>query len=140
MKILTSFGKAEEAHLLRARLEGSGIAAYVRDENIVTADWLYSGAVGGVKVEVQDEDFEAASDLLRNDAGEPGESPKKIRTYSSWHYVRVCGAFALCTFVFVAVRIGAIARPGAYAIPAIIGLLVGMLAAAVEVVRTRPQK
>ena len=53
-----------DAYLLRARLEGSGITAYVRDENLVTLDWLYSNAVGGVKVDVMDEDYERALEVF----------------------------------------------------------------------------
>jgi hypothetical protein len=56
-----------DAYLLRARLEGSGITAYVRDENLITLDWLYSNAVGGVKVDVMGEDYESALELLDSD-------------------------------------------------------------------------
>jgi len=67
MKTLASFNLPMDAHLLRARLEGSGITAYVRDENLITLDWLYSNAVGGVKVDVMDEDYEKALELLNSD-------------------------------------------------------------------------
>ena len=55
------------AYLLRARLEGSGITAYVRDEYLITLDWLYSNAVGAVKVDVSDEDYEKALEILRSE-------------------------------------------------------------------------
>ncbi len=64
MKTLASFNLPMDAYLLRVRLEGSGINAYVRDENLITLDWLYANAVGGVKVEVMDEDYEQALELL----------------------------------------------------------------------------
>src|ERR1035437_476634 len=67
MKTLASFNLPMDAYLLRARLEGSGITAYVRDENLITLDWLYSNAVGGVKVDVMDEDYERALELLNAD-------------------------------------------------------------------------
>jgi hypothetical protein len=140
MRTQASFGKPEEAHLLRARLEGSGIAAYVRDENIVTADWLYSRAVGGVKVDVADEDFAAASDLLKHDLGESNGSLKKIQTYSRWHYVRVFVGFALFAFVVVGARNGVIAQPGMYTTPGMFGILIGSLATVVAVVRSRAKK
>ncbi|MDB6167216.1 MAG: hypothetical protein JWM88_80 [Verrucomicrobia bacterium] len=53
-----------EAHLLRARLEGSGITSYVRDENMIAVDWFYSNAIGGVKIDVADEDYDRALELL----------------------------------------------------------------------------
>jgi Putative prokaryotic signal transducing protein len=64
MKTVASFSKPMDAHLLIARLEGAGIAAYARDENMVTLDWLASNAVGGVKVDVADEDFARALTLV----------------------------------------------------------------------------
>jgi hypothetical protein len=67
VKTLASFNLPMDAYLLRARLEGSGIASYIRDENLVTLDWLYSNAVGGVKVDVMDEDYEQALELMGSD-------------------------------------------------------------------------
>lgn len=74
MKTVASFSMAMDAYLLRSRLEGSGIAAFVRDEHMVTLDWLASNAVGGVKVDVADEDYEKAMEILDSDEAEP-ESP-----------------------------------------------------------------
>jgi hypothetical protein len=67
MKTLASFNLPMDAYLLRARLEGNGIASYIRDENLVTLDWLYANAVGGVKVDVMDEDYDQALELLEAD-------------------------------------------------------------------------
>lgn len=64
MKTVASFGKPEEAHLARSMLEGSGISAVVRDEFTVGLNWLYSSAVGGVKVDVADEDLQRAREVL----------------------------------------------------------------------------
>src|SRR5437016_5327307 len=50
--------------MLIARLQGSGIAAFARDEHMVTLDWLASNAIGGVKVDVDDEDFDRALALM----------------------------------------------------------------------------
>ncbi|MEY4489177.1 MAG: putative prokaryotic signal transducing protein [Verrucomicrobiota bacterium] len=65
MRTLAAFTNPDQAHLLRARLEGNGIAAFVRDDNIVTL--MASFAVGGVRVDVADEDFVAATALLEED-------------------------------------------------------------------------
>lgn len=78
MKTIGSFSAPIEAHMLVSRLEGNGIRAYVRDEHMVTLDWLASNAIGGVKVDVADEDFERARELIAagpTDASAPGESP-----------------------------------------------------------------
>lgn len=67
MKTVATFSQPMGAYLLRARLEGSGIASYLRDENMIAVDWLYSSALGGVKVEVADEDYERTLELLAED-------------------------------------------------------------------------
>ncbi|MGC3989622.1 MAG: DUF2007 domain-containing protein [Chthoniobacteraceae bacterium] len=69
MKTIATFSKPEEAHLLRIRLESVGIPAFVQDEAMVQLDWLYSNAIGGVRVQVADEEVEEAQQLLREDRG-----------------------------------------------------------------------
>lgn len=64
MRTLAAFGHPDQAHLLRMRLESCGIAAHVRDENMVALDWLASLAIGGVKVDVADEDYATALEIL----------------------------------------------------------------------------
>ena len=61
---------AVEAHLVRSRLESAGVQAFLTDEHIVSVQWLYSTAVGGVKVLVQDRDVEEAREIL---------SPRPVR-------------------------------------------------------------
>lgn len=60
MQTLAAFNQPMDAHLLIARLESSGIRAYLRDEHMVTLDWLAANAIGGIKVDVADEDYERA--------------------------------------------------------------------------------
>ena len=69
MITVATFTKPEEAHLLRMRLENAGIKAYIQDENLVQMDLLYSNAVGGVRVQVADEDLDAVKELLSTDKG-----------------------------------------------------------------------
>jgi hypothetical protein len=79
MKTIASFSAPIEAHMLISRLEGNGIHAYIRDEHMVTLDWLASNAIGGVKVDVADEDFERAQELIAagpTDGTPPGGAPK----------------------------------------------------------------
>ena len=56
-----------EAHIARARLEAEGITAVVADEHTVNMNWLYSDALGGVRVQVSAEDSAAARQLLVED-------------------------------------------------------------------------
>lgn len=70
MRTLATLADPDQAHLLRARLEGSGIRAFVRGDNIVSLDLLASFAAGGgVRVDVADEDYEAALALLEDGEG-----------------------------------------------------------------------
>lgn len=69
MKIIAVRLKPEDAHLVRALLEGNGIPAFLRDEFTITMDPLRALAIGGVKVEVADEDEVRARDVLAH-AGE----------------------------------------------------------------------
>ncbi len=58
-----------EAHLLRMRLGAAGIDAFLQDENMIQMDYLYSNLLGGVKVQVADEDVPAVRELLAEDHG-----------------------------------------------------------------------
>lgn len=43
-----------EANMVKSLLESAGIPAFVADEHIIGMNWLYSNALGGVKVQVPD--------------------------------------------------------------------------------------
>lgn len=65
--VVAAYSFPHEAQLARATLEGAGIAALVADDHVVRMNWLFSNAVGGVKVLVRAEDLGAAREIL----GEP---------------------------------------------------------------------
>jgi hypothetical protein len=67
VKTISTFSKPEEAHLFRTRLEAAGIPAFVQDEHLVQMDWLYSNAIGGVRVQIADNDLDAAREFLAAD-------------------------------------------------------------------------
>jgi len=64
MKLIAQLSKPEDAHLLRMRLEAGGVEAFIQDEHTVSTYWLYSNAIGGVRVEVKDEDLDKAREIL----------------------------------------------------------------------------
>jgi len=64
MVTVGAFSKPEEANLLRSRLEAAGIPAFVRDELTIQMYWLYSNALGGVRVVVPDQHAEAAREIV----------------------------------------------------------------------------
>jgi hypothetical protein len=68
MTTIGTFSKPEEAHLFRTRLEAAGIPAFVQDEHVVQLYWLYSNFIGGVRVQIDDEDLAAAREFLAADS------------------------------------------------------------------------
>lgn len=64
MKTIAAFSTPAEAHVVLTRLQSAGIRAAIRDEFTVTFDWFMSNAIGGVKIEVPEDDFEAALQIL----------------------------------------------------------------------------
>jgi hypothetical protein len=74
---IATFSKPEEAHLLRMRLEAGGVAARIQDENMVQINWLNSNAIGGVRVQVPEDDLSLALEILRDEgvAFEPETMP-----------------------------------------------------------------
>lgn len=50
MVLVATFSSVHEAHLAKANLEAAGIPAFTSDEHLVSAQPLYSNALGGVKV------------------------------------------------------------------------------------------
>lgn len=75
MITVATFSKPEEAHLLRSQLESAGIAAFVKDEITVQTYWLYSNAIGGVRVQIDEADMEAARAFFNAPQIAPGEEP-----------------------------------------------------------------
>ncbi len=55
-----------EAWLQKLLLDRAGLTSYVADENLVSMNWLYSNAVGGVKLQVAQPDVKAAAKVLRD--------------------------------------------------------------------------
>lgn len=59
-KIVEVFDYVADAQILKLKLEAEGIAVYLRDEAILANDPLISEAIGGVKLEVFEKDWERA--------------------------------------------------------------------------------
>jgi hypothetical protein len=51
---VATFMFPQEAYILKGKLESQGIQSFIEDEYIVTMMWLYSTAVGGVKLKVRE--------------------------------------------------------------------------------------
>lgn len=62
--LLRRFQYSSEAIIYQGKLESQGIEVFLRDNNIVDSNPLYSNAVGGVKMFVKTEDFDKANQIL----------------------------------------------------------------------------
>lgn len=62
--ILRRYRDMPEAFIERSVLEDAGIECVLQDDNTVRMDWLWSNAVGGIKLVVREKDAEEAEKLL----------------------------------------------------------------------------
>lgn len=56
-----------EAHVAKASLDAAGIPAFIADEHTINMDWLYSNALGGVRLKVLAQDAEKAQEIISQD-------------------------------------------------------------------------
>ncbi len=73
-----------QAEVDRQVLEQEGIRTFLADENVVGANWLWSSAVGGVKLQVAESDASRATALLeahRGQQSEPGPAAAGAVTF-----------------------------------------------------------
>lgn len=56
-----------EAQIAKSALNAAGITAYLADENTINMYWLYSDALGGVRLMVNEENASEAEEILQQD-------------------------------------------------------------------------
>ncbi len=61
---IRKFRDLTEALLAKGSLESAGIDAVLTDENVVRLDWFWSNLMGGIKLNVDSENAEAANSIL----------------------------------------------------------------------------
>ncbi|MGR0305455.1 putative signal transducing protein [Acinetobacter beijerinckii] len=65
--VVQSFSFPYEAQIAKTQLEAAGIPARIENEHTINMDWLYSNALGGVRLLVLESDLEEARTLLAQD-------------------------------------------------------------------------
>ena len=65
--LIDRFRDLTAAQLAQGALQSAGIDAVLRDENVVRLDWFYSNAVGGIRLEVDRENADAAIEILNQE-------------------------------------------------------------------------
>ena len=66
---IARFDLAGQAHIAKNELEAAGIKSVLADEQTIAMDWLLSNAIGGIKVQVLEEDAERAVTALEESLG-----------------------------------------------------------------------
>ena len=61
---LRKFRDMPEALLAKGSLDSAGIECWLADDNMVRLDWFYSNLLGGIKLQVKQEDAEVANEIL----------------------------------------------------------------------------
>jgi hypothetical protein len=62
--ILRRYRDMPAAFVEKSVLEDAGIECYLQDDNVVRMDWLWSNAMGGIKLIVREKDAEEAEKVL----------------------------------------------------------------------------
>lgn len=65
--ILATYSFPHEAELARLHLASAGIPSVLKDAETIRMDWLYSNAIGGVKLLVHRSNLEQAREVLEAD-------------------------------------------------------------------------
>ena len=90
---LRSYRDPIDAELGKARLENAGIPAVLLDQYLVSIQWLYSNAVGGVKLTVDESDLDAALQVLGEDrSADLSNIPESESPPVDGDFCPVCGS------------------------------------------------
>jgi DNA-directed RNA polymerase subunit RPC12/RpoP len=78
--IIARFSSLPEAEGARSALESAGIEAFLADENTVGVNWLYSNALGGMRLYVNGENAADASRILGLESDSTEDAPSTEET------------------------------------------------------------
>ncbi len=71
-----------EALMARSVLESAGIACFLRDENTIRMEWLWSNLMGGIRLQVADADVQEAEAILSQPIPESIAVAERLTTSS----------------------------------------------------------
>jgi hypothetical protein len=75
------------AHIVRTRLEASGIQCFIADDNTIGANPLYNQAVGGIKLKVFEQDIARCREILAADDSLREQDYHEIDSETNAHIV-----------------------------------------------------
>jgi hypothetical protein len=74
--VLRTYRDMPAAYVDKSVLDAAGIRCFLQDANIVRMDWLWSNAMGGIKLVVNEADAEDAKSILDANPADPLEEPE----------------------------------------------------------------
>lgn len=74
---ILTFDTIIDAHIAMGRLHAEGIECHLEDEHLVQTDMLYSPAIGGIKLKVEERDLERARYILAQDYSDEVDPPHR---------------------------------------------------------------
>jgi DNA-directed RNA polymerase subunit RPC12/RpoP len=89
LKTIATYSFPYEAQIARAKLDSEGIPAFVADEQTINMQWLYSNALGGVRLQVPPQFARKAADILAKDHSEELEELQGVDSVEC----KLCGSF-----------------------------------------------
>jgi hypothetical protein len=78
MQTIATFGDGIGAHLARGRLQEAGIRVFLVNENTVWVAPHLTNAIGGIKLQVAEEDVDKARTLLAEESGIEEENAEEM--------------------------------------------------------------
>lgn len=78
--VIASYSYPYEAQIAKSRLVSVGIPVYIENEHMVNTDWLYSNALGGVKLLVPEQFKKDALYLISHDFSQDVDSEFELNT------------------------------------------------------------
>jgi hypothetical protein len=85
---IARFRDLPEALLAKGKLESSGIVSFLADAELVRADWLYSNAIGNMRLQVSPADAEEALAVLQEPPPESFSAEETGEAYEQPHCPR----------------------------------------------------
>ncbi len=67
LKTIASYMDLPIAELARARLDAEGIYCYLANRHMISIDWSYSNALGGILLQVREDDEQTALEIISED-------------------------------------------------------------------------
>lgn len=67
LKTIASYTDLPLAELAKAKLESEGVECHLQNNFHIGINWLYSQALGGIKVQVREDETEIAKHILEKD-------------------------------------------------------------------------